>query len=118
MGLAHPSARASDAGEPPSRTIAAAADRGRKEGGLAGGNLGFPPRLAGGGNRTRIISLEGWSSTIELHPRRPSVASAGPASRLLETADDEREVAVGGVLMPEHDHVVIAAKNISDVRAD
>ena len=24
---------------------------------------------AGGGNRTLIISLEGWSSTIELHPR-------------------------------------------------
>ena len=27
---------------------------------------------AGGGNRTRVISLEGWSSTIELHPRVPS----------------------------------------------
>ena len=26
---------------------------------------------AGGGNRTRVISLEGWSSTIELHPRLP-----------------------------------------------
>ncbi len=25
---------------------------------------------AGGGNRTLIASLEGWSSTIELHPRR------------------------------------------------
>ena len=25
---------------------------------------------AGDGNRTRIASLEGWSSTIELHPRR------------------------------------------------
>ena len=24
---------------------------------------------AGGGNRTRVASLEGWSSTIELHPR-------------------------------------------------
>ena len=24
---------------------------------------------AGDGNRTRVISLEGWSSTIELHPR-------------------------------------------------
>ena len=23
---------------------------------------------AGGGNRTRVASLEGWSSTIELHP--------------------------------------------------
>src|ERR1700691_1884287 len=25
---------------------------------------------AGGGNRTRMASLEGWSSTIELHPHR------------------------------------------------
>ena len=25
---------------------------------------------AGGGNRTRVTSLEGWSSTIELRPRR------------------------------------------------
>ena len=29
---------------------------------------------AGGGNRTRVVSLEGWSSTIELHPRAVSVA--------------------------------------------
>ncbi len=26
---------------------------------------------AGDGNRTRMASLEGWSSTIELHPRVP-----------------------------------------------
>ena len=32
---------------------------------------------AGGGNRTLIASLEGWSSTIELHPRAPH--SSGPA---------------------------------------
>ena len=25
---------------------------------------------AGDGNRTRIASLEGWSSTIELHPQQ------------------------------------------------
>jgi hypothetical protein len=25
---------------------------------------------AGDGNRTHAISLEGWSSTIELHPQR------------------------------------------------
>jgi hypothetical protein len=33
---------------------------------------------AGGGNRTRVISLEGWSSTIELHPHlvRSRVARA------------------------------------------
>ena len=33
-----------------------------------------PPRQykygAGDGNRTHVISLEGWSSTIELHPQR------------------------------------------------
>src|ERR1700676_2859840 len=28
-------------------------------------------RGAGDGNRTRMTSLEGWSSTIELHPRDP-----------------------------------------------
>ncbi len=27
---------------------------------------------AGDGNRTHVISLEGWSSTIELHPRNSS----------------------------------------------
>ena len=26
---------------------------------------------AGDGNRTHVISLEGWSSTIELHPHVP-----------------------------------------------
>ena len=26
---------------------------------------------AGDGNRTRVSSLEGWCSTIELHPRLP-----------------------------------------------
>ena len=35
---------------------------------------GRPPDLrveeAGGGDRTLVISLEGWASTIELHPRR------------------------------------------------
>ena len=28
---------------------------------------------AGGGNRTLLASLEGWSSTIELHPRRHGI---------------------------------------------
>jgi hypothetical protein len=31
----------------------------------------FPRKRAGDGNRTRTTSLEGWSSTIELHPRHP-----------------------------------------------
>ena len=26
---------------------------------------------AGDGNRTRVSSLEGWCSTIELHPQKP-----------------------------------------------
>jgi hypothetical protein len=29
------------------------------------------------GNRTRMTSLEGWGSTIELHPRGPLVPAGG-----------------------------------------
>ena len=29
---------------------------------------------AGDGNRTHVISLEGWSSTIELHPHRMALS--------------------------------------------
>jgi hypothetical protein len=32
---------------------------------------GLRPCGAGDGDRTRMASLEGWSSTIELHPRVP-----------------------------------------------
>jgi len=42
---------------------------------------------AGGGNRTRTSSLEGWSSIIELHPLRMGVIYGrirGLASRKLE----------------------------------
>ena len=28
---------------------------------------------AGDGNRTHVVSLEGWSSTIELHPQKPYI---------------------------------------------
>ncbi len=31
---------------------------------------------AGDGNRTRMTSLEGWSSTIELRPQRPHQGAA------------------------------------------
>ena len=31
---------------------------------------GVAPSGAGDGNRTRVTSLEGWSSTIELRPQR------------------------------------------------
>src|SRR6516162_6839840 len=34
---------------------------------------------AGDGNRTRIASLEGWNSAIELHPRRPN-GTDGPVT--------------------------------------
>src|SRR3954447_1044934 len=41
---------------------------------------------AGEGNRTPTTSLEGWSSTIELHPRRssssPSLALSGGGGRI------------------------------------
>ena len=33
---------------------------------------------AGDGNRTRIASLEGWSSAIELHPQVARHASGAP----------------------------------------
>ena len=32
---------------------------------------------AGDGNRTHVISLEGWSSTIELHPQTNNKNGAG-----------------------------------------
>ena len=32
------------------------------------GNRGSSPCGAGDGNRTHVASLEGWNSTIELHP--------------------------------------------------
>lgn len=31
-------------------------------------NISLNKYQAGDGNRTHVISLEGWSSTIELHP--------------------------------------------------
>ena len=37
---------------------------------------------AGGGNRTLIASLEGWSSTIELHPRTSSFTEPDVAAQL------------------------------------
>ena len=35
---------------------------------------------AGDGNRTHVISLEGWSSTIELHPLTVGVTGFEPAT--------------------------------------
>jgi hypothetical protein len=35
---------------------------------------------AGEGNRTLVVSLEGFCSTIELHPLSPRLQRAGPLS--------------------------------------
>ena len=48
---------------------------------------------AGDGNRTRTASLEGWNSTIELHPRL-----AGPAGRPRATAKGDGQKGSGTVL--------------------
>ena len=47
---------------------------------------------AGGGNRTRIISLEGWGSTIELYPRNPSqtLAKHSPARLANQKTEDQK----------------------------
>ena len=37
-------------------------------------------KRAGDGNRTHVISLEGWSSTIELHPLIIGVTGFEPAT--------------------------------------
>src|SRR6476469_4699866 len=42
-------------------------------------NAGTANAGAGDGNRTHVASLEGWSSTIELHP--PVIRSARQANR-------------------------------------
>src|SRR3989442_15405968 len=39
---------------------------------------------AGDGNRTRTTSLEGWGSTIELHPRPTSIAAVDTLARRME----------------------------------
>lgn len=40
----------------------------------------LPNKRAGDGNRTHVISLEGWSSTIELHPLIIGVTGFEPAT--------------------------------------
>ena len=42
---------------------------------------------AGDGNRTHVISLEGWSSTIELHPLDILVEGGGFEPPKVEPAD-------------------------------
>src|SRR5262249_11368924 len=45
---------------------------------------------AGGGNRTLITSLEGWGSTIELHPRSRRATLASPAPSFVADAGSTR----------------------------
>jgi hypothetical protein len=56
-------------------------------------------RRAGEGNRTPVTSLEGWSSTIELHPHliqssgpAPTIGSAGRGAAWLARVLWEHEV--------------------------
>ena len=42
--------------------------------------LSYRLMKAGDGNRTHVISLEGWSSTIELHPLTVGVTGFEPAT--------------------------------------
>ena len=43
-------------------------------------NISLNKYQAGDGNRTHVISLEGWSSTIELHPLTVGVTGFEPAT--------------------------------------
>ena len=61
----------------------------------------MPPGInPGGRNRTRMTSLEGWGSTIELHPRtevgtsvdQPAQFECGPAPQADTHADDHSDV--------------------------
>jgi hypothetical protein len=49
---------------------------------------------AGSGNRTRMISLEGWSSTIELYPLNPATPAlrAPGLQRKLQKTEDQRHL--------------------------
>src|SRR5204863_6391091 len=51
---------------------------------------------AGDGNRTHVASLEGWSSTIELHPRYPLLADPPNRPSLRCPARQHRTGAGGG----------------------
>ncbi len=85
-----------------------------------------------------MASLEGWSSTIELHPqgcgkrsltlptagfrravRTPgTTGAAGSRSPLVETAHDEREIAVLRMLVPERDRVDVALEDVGRTGAN
>src|SRR5215467_9301256 len=57
------------------------------------------PLGAGDGNRTHVASLEGWSSTIELHPLRAATeAGAAPSSPPLPCARPQMTPGSGGLV--------------------
>ncbi len=47
----------------------------------------FPYKKAGDGNRTHVSSLEGWCSTIELHPHKSYMFLLGNAQNRNRTSD-------------------------------
>ena len=61
-------------------------------------NIGGQEIGAGEGNRTLVVSLENFCSTIELHPQTPLEARASPLHRACEKVnlsqrlDDRREI--------------------------
>src|SRR3954462_15135668 len=59
--------------------------------------VGRAGRGAGGGNRTLTASLEGWSSTVELHPpaadhRLAHLATGGGGGRIQTYVDVRRQI--------------------------
>jgi hypothetical protein len=54
--------------------------------------MGLRENGAGDGNRTHVASLEGWSSTIELHPRPDSRVAIEGGLSILRAAASHREL--------------------------
>jgi hypothetical protein len=52
-------------------------------------------KRAGDGNRTRMTSLEGWSSTIELRPQQPPNHRLTPVAYRLPRLSSSTEPANG-----------------------
>ena len=59
---------------------------------------------AGGGNRTRMTSLEGWGSTIELHPRQAPTLATHPG----------KVPPVGAAREPQRRQPTTSARSLSD----
>ena len=61
---------------------------------------------AGDGNRTRTASLEGWDSTIELHPRRATEPSVGWAAMQSGSMDGPSRTSAIGLAAVSLRHVI------------